>query len=180
METLDQNCIWSTWLVLLNVYQMQLAFQKTKYPTVNPDLSFSQNMILPFMNFFLKKWVIPGLFYLFSSFRYTVDSKQRFNINIFFCRWLDSNRVLLVMEATALPTDTQPPPFMKLVVSILWMLPAAITCWTHQIIFFFIIHSPIAVNYGNWPIYVEIYLQNLAIINSQCSGEKNVFRYLVA
>ena len=32
----------------------------------------------------LKKWAIPGLFFsLFSSFQYTVDSKQMFNINKF-------------------------------------------------------------------------------------------------
>ena len=31
--------------------------------------------------FFKKKWAIPGLFFLyFSSFQYTVDSKQMFNI----------------------------------------------------------------------------------------------------
>ena len=29
------------------------------------------------------KWAIPGLFSLFSSFHYTVDSKQVFNINKF-------------------------------------------------------------------------------------------------
>ena len=28
----------------------------------------------------VKKWAIPGLFFLFSSFQYTVDSKQMFNI----------------------------------------------------------------------------------------------------
>ena len=29
---------------------------------------------------FLKKWAIPGLFFFISSFQYTVDSKQMFNI----------------------------------------------------------------------------------------------------
>ena len=34
-----------------------------------------------------------------------------FNININFCRWLDSNRGPLVLEAPALPTEPQPLPF---------------------------------------------------------------------
>ena len=32
------------------------------------------------LNFFFK-WAIPGLFFFISSFQYTVDSKQMFNIN---------------------------------------------------------------------------------------------------
>ena len=35
------------------------------------------------MFFFKKKWAIPGLFFFISSFQYTVDSKQMFNINKF-------------------------------------------------------------------------------------------------
>ena len=35
------------------------------------------------------------------------------NININFCRWLDSNRRPLVVEATALPTQPQPLPFQQ-------------------------------------------------------------------
>ena len=34
---------------------------------------------------------------------------------IIFCRWLDSNRVPLELEATALPTEPQPVPNMDLV-----------------------------------------------------------------
>ena len=48
--------------------------------------------------------------HLFSSFQYTVDRKQMFNIWINFCRWLDLNLGPLVLEATALPTDPQPLP----------------------------------------------------------------------
>ena len=51
----------------------------------------------------------PASFSLFSSFQYTVDSKQMFNIN-FFCWWLDSNRGPLVLEATPLPAEPQPLP----------------------------------------------------------------------
>ena len=34
---------------------------------------------------FFKKWAIPGLFFsLFSSFQYTADSKQMFNVDQFY------------------------------------------------------------------------------------------------
>ena len=56
-------------------------------------------------SYFLKKigqsW---PLFSLFSSFQYIWQ--KIFNIN--FCRWLDTNRVPLESEATALPTEPQP------------------------------------------------------------------------
>ena len=59
--------------------------------------------------FFKKNWPFPASFFFISSFQYTVDSKQMFNINKF-CQWLDSNRGPLVSEATALPTEPQPLP----------------------------------------------------------------------
>ena len=59
------------------------------------------NYFFKFRCFF--KWAILGLFSLFSSFQYTIDSTQMFNIN--FCRWLDSNHRPLLSEATALPTE---------------------------------------------------------------------------
>ena len=43
-------------------------------------------------------------FFLFSSFQYTVDSKQMFHLNKI-CRWMDSNRGPLVSVAAALPTE---------------------------------------------------------------------------
>ena len=64
-----------------------------------------QNTLLFFLN-----GPFPASFSLFLSFQYTVDSKQMFNININFCRWLDSNRRPLVSDATALPTEPQPQP----------------------------------------------------------------------
>ena len=63
--------------------------------------------------FFSKNGPFPASFYLFSSFQYTVDSKQTFNIN-FFCQWLDSKRGPLVLEETALPTEPQPLPIRKI------------------------------------------------------------------
>ena len=61
-----------------------------------------------FSSFYFKNGPSPASFSLFSSFQYTVDSKQMFNIN--FCRWLDSNRGPLELEATALTTEPQPRP----------------------------------------------------------------------
>ena len=62
------------------------------------------------LRFFFKKGPYPVFFSLFSSFQYTVDNNQMFNININFCWWLDSNHGPLVLEATALPTELQPLP----------------------------------------------------------------------
>ena len=42
--------------------------------------------------FCLSKRPFPASLSIFSSFQYTVDSKQMFNIKIDFCRWLDLNR----------------------------------------------------------------------------------------
>ena len=53
-------------------------------------------------NFFLN-WAIPGLFFLYFRLFNTIDSTYKF------CRWLDSNRGLLVLEVTTLPTEPQPP-----------------------------------------------------------------------
>ena len=66
--------------------------------------------------FFKKTGHCRPLFSLFSSFQYTVDRKQMFNIN--FCRWLDSNRGPLVSEATALPTEPQPLPKINVLVNV--------------------------------------------------------------
>ena len=60
--------------------------------------------------YFEKNGPFPASFTLFSSFQYTVDSKQMFNLYINFCRWLDSNHRPLVLEGTALPTEPQPLP----------------------------------------------------------------------
>ena len=62
---------------------------------------------------FIFKWAIPRpLFLYFRLFntQLTVNNKQMFNININFCRWLDSNRGPLASEATTLPTEPQPLP----------------------------------------------------------------------
>ena len=88
------------------------------------------------------------LFSLFSSFQYTIDSKQMFNIYIIFCQWLDSNRGPLVLEATPLPTEPQP-------------LPRAVSCCVYEMpkqkgqcmkekfqICLTILHSP--VEYSKW------------------------------
>ena len=54
---------------------------------------------------FFKRWDILGLFFsLFSTF-------QKVTVNMFIiksCQSLDSNRVPLIWEATALPTESQP------------------------------------------------------------------------
>ena len=61
--------------------------------------------------FFLKKWAIPGLFFfyfhLFNTIQLTINKKCSIKI----CRCLESNRGLLVSEATALPTEPQPLPY---------------------------------------------------------------------
>ena len=57
---------------------------------------------------FFKIWAISGLFFLYFRLFNTVDSKHLFSIN--FCRWLDSNRWPLAVEATALPNEAQPLP----------------------------------------------------------------------
>ena len=51
-------------------------------------LNFSKKLFPKYLSkqieTYSKKWTIPGLFSLFSSFHSTVDSKQMFNINIIF------------------------------------------------------------------------------------------------
>ena len=66
---------------------------------------YSTRLYLITFNCFYAKKAIPGLFFLYFRLFNTVDSKQMFNK---FCRWLDSNRGPLVLEATALPTEPQP------------------------------------------------------------------------
>ena len=61
---------------------------------------FILNLFGPFIVFL--NGPFPASFSLFSSFQYTVDSKQMFNN---FCRWLDWNLGPLVSEVTALPTE---------------------------------------------------------------------------
>ena len=63
-----------------------------------------------FFFFFLKKWAIPGLFFLYFRLFNTQLRVYKCSILINFCRWLDSNRGPLVSEATALPTEPQPLP----------------------------------------------------------------------
>ena len=53
------------------------------------------------------KWVIQGLFVFIFVFS-TANSKQMFNIKV--CQWMDSNHWPLSLEATALPTKSQPLP----------------------------------------------------------------------
>ena len=69
------------------------------------------------------------LFSLFSSFQYTVDSKQMFNINLNFCQWLDSNRGPLESEATALPPEPQPLPLPIGKVRLPCRIPWAVQTW---------------------------------------------------
>ena len=75
-------------------------------------MAFCYYLPMYYIKMFFFKWAIPGLFSLFSSFQYTVDGKQMFNINIIFYRWLVSNRGPWVLEATALTTEPQPLPKM--------------------------------------------------------------------
>ena len=70
-------------------------------------------------NVFLKNGPFLASF-LFSSFQYTVDTKQMFNNYINFCRWLDLNCGPLVSEATALPTEPQPLPLLCNVYITFW------------------------------------------------------------
>ena len=57
---------------------------------------------------------IPGLFFYFRLFN-TQLTANKCSIFINFCRWLDSNRRPLVLEATALPTEPQPLPNLLIV-----------------------------------------------------------------
>ena len=57
--------------------------------------------------FFYKKWAIHGIF-LFI-FVYSIQLILN-KCSTYFCRLLDSNRRLLVLEVTAVPTETQPLP----------------------------------------------------------------------
>ena len=71
----------------------------------------------------------PASFSLFSSFQYTVDSKQIFNK---FCRRLDSNLQPLVLEATALQTEAQPLPVIFFAIesqAIEWYFCLSVTVW---------------------------------------------------
>ena len=84
------------WLVLINdvtVYQSKLNLE------TNICLFLNSLTII-------KKWAMPGLFLFYFRLFNTVDSKCSIN----FCRWLDSNRGPLELEATALPTAPQPLP----------------------------------------------------------------------
>ena len=57
-------------------------------------------------DFFIKNGPFPASFSLFLSLQYSCGI-QMFNK---FCRWLDSNRGPMVLEATALQTEPQPLP----------------------------------------------------------------------
>ena len=61
-----------------------------------------------FDSFFLKKWAIPGLCFINFRLFNTVGCKYMFYIKI--RQWLDSNHGPLVLEATALPNESQPLP----------------------------------------------------------------------
>ena len=78
---------------------------------------------------FLKKMCHSGpLFHYFRLFN-TVDSKQLFNK---FCRWLDSNRRPLVLEATALPTEPQPLPQIEIFTHFEYIFRLFITFHKHK------------------------------------------------
>ena len=65
---------------------------------------------LPLKCFFLK-WAIPSLFFFIFVFSVQLTVN---NVQYKFGRWLDSNHGPLVLEATALPTEPQPLPNLKL------------------------------------------------------------------
>ena len=58
------------------------------------------------LDFFFKKWAIPGLFF----FIFVFSIQLTVNVQYIFCWWLDLNSRPLVMEATALPTEPPPLP----------------------------------------------------------------------
>ena len=62
-----------------------------------------QTMASRCRHWFVFKWAIPGLFFLFSYFsiQLTVNAQHKF------CRWLDLNCGPLESEATTLPTEPQ-------------------------------------------------------------------------
>ena len=53
------------------------------------------------------KWAITSLFFFYFCLFYKQLTMSRFNKS---CRWLDSSRGPLVLEATAMPTEPQPLP----------------------------------------------------------------------
>ena len=62
----------------------------------------------PMVNVFLKNGLFLASFSLFLSFQY---SFLQLIVNQI-CRWLDVNRGFMVLEATVLPTEQQPLPYM--------------------------------------------------------------------
>ena len=91
-----------------SVHYNALVYSNTFFENLKFKFHF-MTQFKPWMNFF--KWAISGLFFLYFRLFNTVDSKQMFNK---FCQWLDSNCGPLVLEATTLPTEPQPLPWMIL------------------------------------------------------------------
>ena len=83
-----------------------LQWKTNLLTTRPPQPSPTKIQNLFFTPFFAKNGPFPAsfFFFLFSSFQYTVDSKQMFHLNKT-CRWLDSNCGPLVSVAAALPTE---------------------------------------------------------------------------
>ena len=69
-----------------------------------------------FFFFLKKKWTIPGLFLFIFVFSIQLIINK---CSIKFCRWLESNRGPLVTKSTALPTEPQPLPIIKLLQAII-------------------------------------------------------------
>ena len=86
---------------------------------------------MAFSPIFTKMGHSQHLFLYFCLFN-TVDSKQMFYIKVIkvVCRWLDSNRRSLVWEATALPTEPQPLPFLLSWTGGEFTVAAALVIWT--------------------------------------------------
>ena len=77
-----------------------------------------------FFFFFLKNWAFSGLFFfIFRLFNTQLTVYNNSSILINVCRWLDSNRGPLALEATALPTEPQPlPKFNWVPVIVVWLV----------------------------------------------------------
>ena len=79
-----------------------------------------------FSSFFkIKKWAIPSLFLFIFVFSIHLRVNKLTNVQYKFCRWLDFNRRPLVSEATTLPTEPQPLPWIQQLcyIKVIWLNP---------------------------------------------------------
>ena len=111
-ETLARGGVWDGWGLEGGVF-VQPRKQKRINNTIDPFPLYRIETNSFYENedwFFLKKvgHSRPLLFIFCLSD--TVVAIKKTNVQYKFCWWLDSNRVLLVMEATILPTEPQPLP----------------------------------------------------------------------